>query len=340
MAKFEVTPDALIRSAHVEEYATKVTKVVLSKMVVDSGYDDMEFLAVRYLGYSKSQGATFLAMSYDDNEEEFIVGLVYVNEEGVDFSGVPEFMGEDRRKADAFYSHYGEDGPAPQPVREAGPQRTEDPRFFYSQEELEDMFPGIADRAVRWDPDTWSDETKNFAEDRGEHVPELMEALATINKRVIDEAVETATDYALDNETDDYDYEGLDGKLINEESGLLDGLSDLQAEALIYLAHFVYEEFDSGQHGEEVDEDDEDDEKEEVKTNLHKSDRGFMSDFSAGYTLWEIAGQEVEIQGHGGTKNIQGEKYFCYYDDKNNEYWINEDQDTFILNGIKRHKGE
>lgn len=130
MAKFEVTPDVLIRSAHVEEYATRVTKAILSKMVVDSGYDDMEFMAVRYLGYSKSQGATFLAMSYDDNEEEFLVGLVYVNEKGVDFPGVPEFVDEDRRKADAFYSHYGEDGPAPQPVREAGPQRTEDPRLF------------------------------------------------------------------------------------------------------------------------------------------------------------------------------------------------------------------
>lgn len=242
MAKFEVTPDVLIRSAHVEEYATRVTKDILSKMVVDSGYDDMEFMAVRYLGYSKSQGAMFLAMSYDNNEEEFIVSLVYVNEKGVDFPGVPEFMDEDRRKADAFYSHYGE-GSAPQPVREAGPQRTGDPGFFYSQEELEGMFPGIAYRAVQWDPATWSNETKNFAEDRGEYVPELMEVLATINKKVIDEAVDTATEYALDNETDDYDYEGLDSELINEESRLLDGLSDIQAEALIYLAHFVYEEF-------------------------------------------------------------------------------------------------
>ena len=126
---------------------------------------------------------------------------------------------------------------------------------FFSKKELEDMFPGIADRAVRWDPNTWSDETHDFAEDRGKTVPELLDVLVTIDKAKIEWAVETAIDYAIVYETDDYDYEGLDGELIGAESDLIDDLSDFQSDALIYVAHFTYEEQYDVSHGDE-DEDD------------------------------------------------------------------------------------
>ena len=118
---------------------------------------------------------------------------------------------------------------------------------FYSVQELRDMFPEIEGRPVRWDPDL----------PEGESAPDVLEALSTVEREKIDEVLEAVSDFAIDDCSDDYDYEGLDSSIQSASLGFFEGLSEVQWAALTYVAHFEYEKQFDLMHDGEDEEDDE-----------------------------------------------------------------------------------
>ena len=103
MSLVNTTPDLFIEAEGLAEYASRLSAKQLSDLGELSGYMPTEFFSVKFMGVDPSFSAKFLTLSYDDNEDEYIVGGVEVNNRGLDFEPNPRFTSQDEVEASDFF---------------------------------------------------------------------------------------------------------------------------------------------------------------------------------------------------------------------------------------------
>ena len=79
------------------------------KIFEKGGYLDNGFVQTRFYGL-RDDTLQFLTLSFDDNEEEWLVTIVFVSEGGVDFMGSPIEIFEKDKEEEAikFFKDYKE----------------------------------------------------------------------------------------------------------------------------------------------------------------------------------------------------------------------------------------